>query len=459
MSLTTLSQFDQSLRAATDPREALRQGLIGADVSIDTPNGPRRLIYADYVASGRALEQVEAFVLRRVLPFYANTHTDSSFCGAWTTALREEARQVIARHCGATADHAVIFSGSGATSGLNQLVHLLDLAGSMARGEAVTVLTGPYEHHSNLLPWRESGAEVIEIAEAPPGGPDLDHLAQALRRPGRVIVAMSAAANVTGICTDVAAVTALVKAEGATMVWDYAAGAPYLPIDMDPGAPIDALVFSPHKFIGGPGASGVLILRRDAVRATRPWRVGGGTVAFVNHRRHDYLSDVEHREEGGTPNITGDIRAGLAVIVKEIIGQDFARERNRQLAEMGFAAWGDDSAVGLLAPQHRDRLPIFSFAPQARGRIDPSAFTRALSDRFGIQARGGCACAGPYAHRLLGIDAAQSEQVRRRLLAGQGDDKPGFVRLNLSVLMAQSTVDSILKAVSDLARGWDALAA
>ena len=459
MPSSPLYRFEQSLRASTDPRAALRQGLIGAEVRIDTPLGPRKLIYADYVASGRGLGQVEAFMLDHVLPFYANTHTDSSFCGAYTTALREEARQVIARHCGATNDHAVVFSGSGATSGLNQLVHLLDLAGSVARGEAVTVLTGPYEHHSNLLPWRESGAEVIEIAEAPGGGPDLDHLERALRRPGRVIVAMSAAANVTGICADVGAVTALVKAQGATMVWDYAAGAPYLPITLHPGAPIDALVFSPHKFIGGPGASGVLILRRDAVRATRPWRVGGGTVAFVNERRHDYLSDLEHREEGGTPNITGDIRAGLAVIAKEVIGQEFAQGRNRELTAMGFAAWGVDPSVGLLAPQHRDRLPIFSFAPRAGGRIDPSAFTRALSDRFGIQARGGCACAGPYAHRLLGIDAAESDRIRARLLAGQGDEKPGFVRLNFSVLMSQETVDSILGAVSELAQNWESLAA
>lgn len=460
-----LGRFESGLRAETDPVAALRKGLIGSDVRIETPFGPRQLVYADYVASGRGLAQVEAFVLNEVLPFYANSHTETSFCGAYMTDLREEARRIIARHCGARArDHAVIFSGSGATSGLNQLVHLLGLADTLARGDRVSVLTGPYEHHSNLLPWRESGALVQEIEEAPGGGPDMSALQAGLEwlaGSGRVIVALSAASNVTGICADVPAITALVKRYGATMIWDYAAGAPYLPMTMSPGegGDIDAIVFSPHKFIGGPAASGVLIVRRDVVQASRPCRTGGGTVAFVNETRHDYLAELEHREEGGTPNAVGDIRAALALIVKEVIGQEFITARNRDLAARAFAAWGDDPSVGLLAAQHRDRLPIFSFAPRAGEGVDPSEFTRALSQRFGIQARGGCACAGPYAHRLLRIDAARSAHIRDSILAGDNHEKPGFVRLNFSVLMTDGTVDYILQSVSRLAEGWQVRAA
>lgn len=461
---SALARFEASLRAEADPRAALAAGIIGAETRIETATGPKKLVYADYVASGRALVQVEDFMRDAVLPFYANTHTDSSFCGAYSTALREEARETIARLCGAPRhEHAVIFSGSGATSGLNHLVHLLDLSGSLAQGEAVTVLIGPYEHHSNILPWRESGARVEEIGEAPAGGPDMATLRAALARApaGRVIVAMSAASNVTGIRADVAAITALVKGFGATMVWDYAAGAPYLPMTMAPeaGAGIDAIVFSPHKFIGGPGASGVLIVRRGAVRARRPWRTGGGTVAYVNDTRHDYLTGLEHREEGGTPNVLGDIRAALALIVKDVIGQAFIEAQNAALAARAFAAWGDDPAIGLLAAAHRDRLPIFSFTPRAGGAIDPSAFTTALSQHYGIQARGGCACAGPYGHRLLHIDAARSEALRRRILAGHEDEKPGFVRLNFSVLMTPETVDYILESVRRLTRQWRTLAA
>ncbi|HBS48810.1 MAG TPA: aminotransferase [Rhodobacteraceae bacterium] len=455
--LCPLARFRDQLSAQADPRKALARGLIGADRVIDTPTGPRRLVYADYVASGRALSQVEDFIRDEVLPFYANTHTEASFCGAYSTRLREAARATVAGHCGANArDHAVIFGGSGATTGLNQLVHLLDLRGSLARGEAVTVLTGPYEHHSNLLPWRESGARVEEVAEAPEGGPDIDALARALARHaarGRVIVAMSAASNVTGICADVAAVTALVKRHGAAMVWDYAAGAPYLPMTMTPGGhEIDAIVFSPHKFIGGPGASGVLVLRRDAVRAARPYRTGGGTVDFVNGATHDYLAELEAREEGGTPNIPGDIRAALALIVKEVIGQEFITARNAALTARAFDAWGREPAIDLLAPRHRNRLPIFSFTV-AGGMLPAQDFTEVLSRYFGIQARGGCACAGPYAHRLLGIGAARSEALRREIAAGQIRDKPGFVRLNFSVLMAEETVEFILGAVAELARG------
>lgn len=463
--VSPLARFEEKLRDAADPHAALGAGIIGASHRIDTPDGPRQLVYADYVASGRALAQVEDFVRDEVLPFYANTHTESSLCGAYSTALREAAREMIARHCGASGpEHAVIFTGSGATAGLNQLVHLLDLPRSVVNGKGVTVLTGPYEHHSNLLPWRESGAKVEAIEEAEQGGPDLNALETALRRAseeGHVIVAMSAAANVTGICADVAAVTALVKRFGATMVWDYAAGAPYLPMTMTPadGAGIDAIVFSPHKFIGGPGASGVLVIRRDAVRTARPYRSGGGTVAFVNDTHHDYLTDLEAREEGGTPNIIGDIRAALALIVKEVIGQSFITERNRDLTARAFAAWGNTPAIGLLASEHRDRLPIFSFTLHANPGVEASEFTAALSRIYGIQARGGCACAGPYAHRLLKIDPARSAHLRDRILAGQMAEKPGFVRLNFSVLMSEETVEYILDSVLALTQNWRSEAA
>ena len=457
ISPSPLARFEAALRALPDPVDALSKGQIGKDTTFETPYGNKPLIYADYIASGRPLRQVEEFVMSEVLPYYANSHTVDSFCGATMTAIREEAREVIAAKCGGnTRDHAVIFSGSGATSGLNQLVHLLGLRAAVMRGERAFVLVGPYEHHSNLLPWRESGAEVIEIAEAAHGGPDISQLRAALEvctTQGMTIAAFSAASNVTGVCSDVVAITRLVKAHGAAMVWDYAGGGPYLPIDLSCGA--DAVALSPHKFIGGPGASGVLVVRRDAVRTTTPSRPGGGTVAFVNEHRHDYVERIEQREEGGTPNVIGDIRSALALIVKDVIGQEWIASRNTELAKRAFAAWQDVPGIEMLAPDRAQRLPFLSFVPRAPNgqRIDYRAFTRALSDRYGIQARGGCSCAGPYVHRLMQIDDTWSKQIRADILSGDTRSKPGFVRLNLSYLMDEDTVSYILNAVRELVEG------
>ncbi|MBI1171468.1 aminotransferase class V-fold PLP-dependent enzyme [bacterium] len=443
-----LQAFRDSLDGP-DVLQTLSVGLIGKTAMVDGPFGPHRLVYADYVASGRALRQVEAFILDEVLPYYANSHTEASYCGAFVTRLRGESRAAIAACCGADARHAVIFAGSGATAGLNRLVSLL----GADRGR-VRVVIGPYEHHSNILPWREAGAEVVEVAEAATGGPDMAALAQALAAPGcdRVICSLSAASNVTGILTDVEAVTRLVKASGALMVWDYAGGGPYLPIDMAAGGGIDAIVTSPHKFVGGPGASGVLIVRRDAVVTTTPTWPGGGTVRYVSSSAHDYATGIEAREEAGTPNVLGDIRAGLAFLVKDAIGQDRMTALNRRLAARGLAAWAGSAQVEVLGNLTAPRLPIFSLRLRdAAGALIPHLqATRMLSDRYGIQVRGGCACAGPYAHRLLNVDAAQSARLRQAILAGDDTVKPGFVRLNLSVLMSEAEVDFILTSVSAL---------
>lgn len=451
-----LAGFEHNLRSLPDPVTSLKEGLIGGSTDILTPEGPKPLVYADYVASGRALRQVEEFMLTEVLPFYANSHTEASFTGARTTALREAARATIAARCGANEqDHAVIFAGSGATTGLNRLVHLFGIREALARGEKPFVLVGPYEHHSNLLPWRESGAEVIEIAEASEGGIDLADLEEKLTRTtaqGPTVAAFSAASNVTGICPDVVAVTKAVKTAGARMVWDYAGGGPYIPVDMmpAPGAEIDAIALSPHKFIGGPGASGVLIVRRDAVSATTPSQPGGGTVRFVNAYQHDYIPRLEDREEGGTPNILGDIRAALALIVKDVIGQDRFTTRNAELAARAFSALDRVPGLRILGGDHRSRLPIISFVVDSP-TYNHNDFTTALSDRYGIQARGGCSCAGPYVHRLLHIDDQTSDRLRDEILSGDESHKPGFVRFNLSVLMPDHEVDYVLSSVAELA--------
>lgn len=438
--------------ARGDVIDALADGLIGKDAVVDGPSGPKPLVYADYVASGRALAQVERFVLERVLPYYANSHTEASYCGSLMTRLRREARATIAACCGADERHAVVFVGSGATAGLNRLVSLFGV------GPGALVLVGPYEHHSNILPWRESGAEVVEVPEAGDGGPDLAALSHALASAGRnrqVVCAFSAASNVTGILTDVAAVTRVVKAAGALAIWDYAGGGPYLPIAMTPhrDAAIDAVAVSPHKFVGGPGASGVLVVRRDAVVSRRPTWPGGGTVRFVSPTAHDYSGSLEAREEAGTPNVVGDIRAALAFLVKDAIGTAVMRERNRILVRRAVAAWSGIDRLELLGSLRMERLPVFSFRVRdgRGGYVHQQLVTRMLSDRFGIQARGGCACAGPYAHRLLDIGPEESARLRAAVLAGDETARPGFTRLNFSVLLPDAKVAFILESVASLA--------
>jgi selenocysteine lyase/cysteine desulfurase len=451
-----MSHFRESL-ATDDPIAHLRAGLVGADAMIAGPFGRRALVYADYVASGRALWQIERFILEQVLPFYANSHTEASYCGGFMTRLRRDARATIAHCCGATESHAVVFTGSGATAGINRLVSLFGVADAVASGKRVRLIIGPYEHHSNILPWRESGAEIVEIAECAAGGPDLCLLETALHGSAAdlCVCAFSAASNVTGIVTEVAAVTRMAKAAGAKMIWDYAGAGPYLPIAMTPadGVEIDAVVVSPHKFIGGPGASGVLIVRRDAVVAERPTWPGGGTVRFVSPTVHDYSDSIQAREEAGTPNGIGDIRAALAFIVKAAIGADVMQSRNQDLTRRALSAWQGVPNLELLGPPLANRLPIFSFrlGDGAGGHVHQQLVTRMLSDRFGIQARGGCACAGPYVHRLLSIDAAQSERLRQAILSGDEISKPGFTRLNFSVLLPDEKVDFILDAARELA--------
>ena len=468
-----LDQFAGQIKSG-ETVDQLRAGLIGERAQFSGSNGERQLIYADYTASGRALHQVERFITEDVLPFYANSHTESSFCGAFTTRLREDARDVIARFTNAGDDCSVIFCGSGATAAVNRLVALsgiTDLSQETSqpkpwfkrlRGKETrlppVVLVGPYEHHSNILPWRECGAEVIEIKEAESGGPDMVQLEEYLKafqdRP-MIIGTFSAASNVTGIVTDADTVTKLLKRYGALAVWDYAGGGPYLPIDMNPtpGLEKDAIFLSPHKFPGGPGASGLLIIRHSMVRATCPTWPGGGSVSYVSPWGHDYLSSLIEREEAGTPNVLGDIRAALVFIIKDAVGLDFIRERDEELVSRAFAAWENNPNINVLAASHTTRLPIFSFTMTnpSGDIVHHEKVTHLLSDNYGIQARGGCACAGPYGHRLLDVKKSLSEEIRRSIAAGHEAEKPGWTRLNLGYLMDDKTADFIIASVKDLA--------
>jgi selenocysteine lyase/cysteine desulfurase len=463
--MTPLARFQASLDR-NDLVDFLRSGLIGEGMMIETPFGERPLVYADYVASGRALSVVEDVVRDCVLPYYANSHTEASYCGAAMTRMREEARQRIGALVGAGDGCSVVFTGSGATAGLNRLVALLDIEARQARGERVVVLVGPYEHHSNLLPWRESGAEVIEVAEAGSGGPDLDDLRAQLaaaRGAALIVGSFSAASNVTGIMTDTDAVTRVLKQGGALAIWDFAGGGPYMDMSIQSGTDCakDAIVFSAHKFPGGPGASGVMILRDGMTPRVTPTLPGGGTVSFVSPWRHKYSDRLSTREEAGTPNVVGDIRAALVMMVKAALGQTWLDRRQADLRARALRRWQAHPLLELLGKTTTQALPIFAFRVRdgRGGHVHHQLFTRMLSDVHGIQARGGCACAGPYAHRLLGIGQAQSEALFAALEAGEELAKPGWVRLNLSALMTDDKADYVIDCVERLAETAEDFAA
>jgi selenocysteine lyase/cysteine desulfurase/CRP-like cAMP-binding protein len=462
--------------------EKIRASVIGDDAVLDGPFGGRRIVYVDYTASGRALSFIEDFIRDEVLPLYANTHTESSATGLQTTRLREDARRLIHRAVGGSDEDVVLFCGTGATGAIDKLVQVLGLrvptelddrfglSETIPAEERPVVFVGPYEHHSNELPWRESIADVVTIREDADGRVDLAHLEDELIRfaDRRLkIGSFSAASNVTGIVTDVEQVGILLHRHGALACWDYAAAGPYLPIEMNPSPEIpdghlaykDAVFISPHKFVGGPGTPGVLVAKRVLFGNRVPAVPGGGTIVFVSPSAHSYHPDPVIREEGGTPPIVESIRAGLVFALKEAVGTDEIRRREDEFVRRALESWCANPQIEILGNPELERLAIVSLGLRhPRGLLHSNFVVAVLNDLFGIQARSGCFCAGPYVHRMYPIDEVWSARMDAEVSLGHLGAKLGFVRVSFNYFISETLFDYVVEAVHLLANeGWKLL--
>ena len=463
----------------------LRSDIIGINETFTTPFGERLVTYADYTASGRALKFIEHYLETQVLPFYANTHTEDVYLGTAMTQMLHQAEITIKESVNAGRHGKIIACGSGSTAAISKIQQILgvfippatrlmyetklsDFVGQKTFEEFAAhldktqpvVFVGPYEHHSNEISWRVGLTSVIEVRLAEDGGIDLDHLESLLKdeqyRDRIKIGSFSAASNVTGIRSDTRNIAKLLHENQAYACFDFAASAPYVEIDMNPfdsdGSHYDAVFISPHKFIGGPGSSGVLVFNERLYNCNLgPTVAGGGTVQYVNLKDHDFHTDIEEREKAGTPGVMQIMRASLVMELKTEIGIERIEEREHKFLKMAFDRWLAHPRIQIYGPLDVERrIPIVSFNildVDRRKFIHPRFVSKLLNDLFGIQSRAGCSCTGPYGHRLLGVDEAASEELRSHIRRGYNGLKPGWCRLGFHFVHDDAEVEFIIAAV------------
>lgn len=470
--------------------EYLRSQIVGIDSAFDTPFGRRLMVYCDYTASGRCLVFIEKY-LQNLQRVYANTHTEDDLTGRSMSRLLHEAERMIKRAVNAGPGGRLVACGTGATGAIDKLQQVLGVALPPATRQVVgeelrgflgdarfeefrryqrshqpVVFVGPYEHHSNEVTWRQGLATVVEVDLAPDGGVDLAHLETLLRDTaylGRLrIGSFSAASNVTGMRSPVHEIARLLHAHGAYACFDYAASAPYVAIDMNPSAgaaggdpSLDAIYLSPHKFLGGPGSSGLLVFNQRLYHRELPPSVaGGGTVEYVSPADQDFIADIEEREKAGTPGVLQTLKAALAIDLKRCIGVERIEAREQALVAAAMRRWGAHEHIEILGnPDPARRIAIVSFnLRDPRGRyLHPKFVTALLNDLFGIQSRAGCSCAGPYGHRLLGIDQATSELYRDWVRKGFQGIKPGWCRVGFHYSMDDIDAGFVMDAVEFVA--------
>jgi selenocysteine lyase/cysteine desulfurase len=440
-----------------------RSNIVGIDQTFVSPYGLKKIIYADWIASGRLYKPIEDKISKDIGPFVANTHTETSVTGSAMTLAYINARSLIKKHVNANEEDVLINVGTGMTGAINKFQRILGLklSENLKEHTVVPEATKPVvfishmEHHSNQTSWLETISKVIVIPSNEKGLICLDSFQKLLEEYEHVpikIASVTACSNVTGIITEYQEVAKLIhKYKGLCFV-DYACSAPYVDIDMHPKdseAYLDAIFFSPHKFLGGPGASGVLIFNKKLYKNMIPDNPGGGTVAYTNPwGDHDFVDDIETREDGGTPGFLQTIKTALAIQLKEKMGTPQIQEQEHILIQRLFDKLLTLPNLHILAEEHQDRLGVFSFY------IDNAHYNlivKLLNDRFGIQTRGGCSCAGTYGHYLLNVDVNTSRAIEQKILEGCLLERPGWVRLSVHPTMTLKEIDFICKAITEVA--------
>ncbi|EAR09088.1 aminotransferase class V-fold PLP-dependent enzyme [Reinekea blandensis] len=429
-----------------------------ADVRRQVVTSEDDRLYADWTASGRLYRPIEDRLMAMAGGMMANTHTEDSVTGAQMTQWLETARQRIKQHVNAQASDVLLTSGSGMTGALAKFLRILGLWVHERHREAVLhelndrplVYITHREHHSNQTMWLESLAEVRIIPALPGDDIDLAWLAEDLAREQHrslKFASVTAASNVTGILTPVKAIARLLHDVGGYCFVDYAAAAPYVDIDMHASADdwLDAIYFSPHKFLGGPGSEGVLVFNAELYDNRVPEQPGGGTVVWTNPwGEHRYVADIEARESGGTPGILQTLKTAMALQLKEEMGVERIRQREAELNAHFFRRLSSMAGITVLSDQHRHRLSVFSLVVEG---MDYRTVVQTLSRQYGIETRGGCACAGTYGHYLLGIDYCTSHRITDQLDDDHQDNKPGWVRISLHPSMTRRDIDRIADAL------------
>lgn len=448
--------------------DRFRKEIIGIDESFETPYGEKKMIYADWTASGRLYRPIEEKMIRDFGPFVANTHTETTFSGSAMTLAYHEAREIIKKHVNAGPNCALITEGTGMTGVVNKFQRILgikvsenlkELNEQIPEEKKPVVFITHMEHHSNQTSWLETIADVEIIPCDAEGLVDYERLLPLLKKYDHKkmkIASITGCSNVTGLQTDYHRIAKMMHQNGGYCFVDFACSAPYVAIDMNPQDPeerLDAVFFSPHKFLGGPGTSGVLIFHKSLYHNMIPDNPGGGTVNWTNPwGEHRYLDDIETREDGGTPGFLQTIRIALAVQLKEEMGVDNIHRREDEIVGQVFEKLEGIENLTLLAGQHKNRLGVFSFYIDG---LHYNLGVKLLNDRFGIQTRGGCSCAGTYGHFLLHVDQQESHAMIDLIDQGCHIERPGWIRMSIHPTTTDQEVDFICKSIRSMAENFE----